>query len=132
MTRWDTHFQTLSRSQPASFGADSIDDVIGDDVIGAPGVVVTTSPTPSQPWDFSRVPMPLIWALGLFGGAAVLSGTYHLGEVLGNTRQKHRVVRVSHVRRKLGARHTKETALREALARMPDGWNADDVTKVGA
>ena len=118
----------MSKGQSTSFGADSIDDVIGDDV-----VTVTTTPTPSAwGWDFSKVPMPLIWALGLFGGAAVLSGTYHLGEVLGNTRQKHRVVRVSHVRRKLGARHTKETALREALARMPDGWNADDVTKVGA
>ena len=76
MTRWDTHFQTLSRSQPASFGADSIDDVIGDDVIGAPGVVVTTSPTPKGPFtfDLSKVPAPLFAAL-TFAGVALVAAT---------------------------------------------------------
>ena len=131
---WDSHFQTFSASRGASFGADSIDDVIGiDGVIGAPGVTVTTSPTPPTPWDFSVVPMWLIWLLGGFGVLAVGSGLYHLGEVLEADRHARHytkgVVKVSHVRRKPNVRRTKEWALEQALARTPSNPNYSAVTK---
>ena len=50
---WTTKFQSLSADVTASFGVDPYDDVIGDeydDVIGAPGLEVTTSPTPKGPF----------------------------------------------------------------------------------
>jgi hypothetical protein len=53
MTSWDEGFRAISRGSTASFGADPYEGTIGDeydDVIGAPGLEVTSSPTPKGPF----------------------------------------------------------------------------------
>src|ERR1700677_2236230 len=119
MSRWDDRFQTISLAQPASFGADPYDDIIG-----ASTLEVSMAPTPRNPssFDLSRVPSPLFVALTAAGVALVAATSFSLGEAHERERHEHgHLVKISHVRRKplLGYRKEKEWALREALARTP-------------
>lgn len=136
MSRWDEQFRALSRGPTASFGADPYEGTIGDeydDVIGAPGLEVTSSPTPRAPFtfDLSKVPAPLFAALTFAGVALVAATAYSLGEIYERERHEHGLVKVSHVRRKplLGAAKEREWAMREALARTPSGSNYSAVTR---
>lgn len=120
MSRWDDEFRATSRGLTASFGSDPYDDVIG-----AAGLEVTSSPTPKSPFtfDLSKVPAPLFVAVTAAGVALVAATAYRLGEVYERERHPHGTVKASHVRRKplLGYRKEKEWALREALNRTPSG-----------
>ena len=135
MSRWDEQFQALSRGSTASFGADPYEGTIGDeydDVIGAPGLEVTSSPTPKGPFtfDLSKVPAPLFAALTFAGVALVAATAYSLGEIYERERHEHGLIKVSHVRRKplLGYAKEREWALREALGRTPSKSNTHVAT----
>jgi hypothetical protein len=119
---WNTHFRAVSGAQPASFGGDPYDDVIG-----ASTLEVTMAPSPPKPssFDLSRVPAPLFVALTAAGVLLVAATSYSLGQIYERERiERHLVrgeVKISHVRRKPLLGHAKERAwaLREALARTP-------------
>ena len=68
MKNWSAHFQALSSEHTASFGA--------------PGLEVTTSPTPKRTWSFDldSVPRPMFVALVAAGVAVVAAASYSLGQ----------------------------------------------------